>query len=41
MTLFLLVGIVVNVILTGLALFWVFRNMKPRDDSSKDRRDRD
>ena len=41
MTWFLLVGIVVNVILTGLALYWVFRNMKPRGDSGKNRKDRD
>jgi hypothetical protein len=40
-TWFLLVGIVVNVILTGLALYWVFRNTKPRDDSAKKRKDRD
>lgn len=41
MTWFLVFGIVVNVILTGLALYWVFRNMKPRDDVAKNRRDRD
>jgi hypothetical protein len=37
MTAFLLVGIVVNVLLTGLALYWVFRSMKPRDGSGKNR----
>lgn len=41
MTTFLLVGIVANVILTGLALYWVFKNMKSRDDSAKKRKDRD
>jgi hypothetical protein len=41
MSTFLLVGIVVNVTLTGLALYWVFKNMKPRSGSRKDEQDRD
>lgn len=28
---FWIVGIVLNVSLTGMALWWVFREMKPRD----------
>lgn len=31
MSTFWIVGIVVNVGLTGLALWWVFRQMKPRE----------
>lgn len=37
---FLIVGIVVNVLLTGLAIYWVVRNMKsgaPRRDEVKGR----
>jgi hypothetical protein len=32
---FWIVGIVVNVTLTGLALFWIFRQMKPRPRSDE------
>ena len=37
MTNFLLVGIIVNVVLTGLALYWVWRNMTPEKPDKKDR----
>ena len=36
MTNFLLVGIIVNVLLTGLAIYWVWRNMKPKGPGKKD-----
>lgn len=29
---FLIIGIVLNVGLTGLAVWWVWRNMKPKSD---------
>jgi hypothetical protein len=35
---FLLVGIVVNVLLTGLAIYWVWRNMKPKGTDKEDRK---
>jgi len=34
---FLLIGIIVNVALTGLAIYWVWRNMKPKESDKKDR----
>jgi len=34
---FLLIGIIVNVLLTGLAIYWVWRNMKPKGPDKKDR----
>ena len=34
---FLLVGIVVNALLTGLAIYWVWRNMKPKERGRKNR----
>ncbi len=37
MNTFLLVGIVVNVLLTGLAIYWVWRNMKSKGPDKKDR----
>ena len=33
---FLLIGIVVNVFLTGLAIYWVWRNMKKKEPDKKD-----
>jgi len=38
---FWIVGIVLNVSLTGLALWWVFREMKPRDTAQTARDDTD
>jgi hypothetical protein len=35
MSIFFLVGIVVNVLLTGLAIYWVWRNMKPKGPDNK------
>ena len=35
---FLLVGIIVNVLLTGLAIYWVWRNMKPKRPDKKNRK---
>ena len=34
---FLLVGIIVNVLLTGLAIYWVWRNMKSKGPDKNDR----
>lgn len=34
---FLLVGIIANVLLTGLAIYWVWRNMKTKAPDKKDR----
>lgn len=36
---FWIVGIVLNVSLTGLAIWWVFREMKPRDAAQAARDD--
>jgi hypothetical protein len=36
MNTFLLVGIIVNVLLTGLGIYWVVRNMKPKGNRKKD-----
>ena len=33
---FLLVGIIANVLLTGLAIYWVWRNMKSKSPDKKD-----
>ncbi|MDH4134035.1 MAG: hypothetical protein OEV31_04550 [Gammaproteobacteria bacterium] len=38
---FLLVGIVVNVLLTGLAIYWVVRNMKSGSSRRDDEKDGD
>jgi len=38
MNAFLLAGIIVNVVLTGLAIYWVLRNMKPKGSDKKDQK---
>ena len=38
---FWIVGIILNVSLTGLAIWWVRRAMKPRDDAVQADDDRD
>ncbi|HJW81154.1 MAG TPA: hypothetical protein VJ396_02835 [Acidiferrobacterales bacterium] len=38
MNTFLLVGIIANTLLTGLAIYWVWRNMKPKGPDKKDRK---
>jgi len=35
MNAFLLVGIIVNVLLTGLAIYWVWRSMRPKGPDKK------
>ena len=35
MSTFWIIGIVVNVTLTGLAIYWVVQQMKPRDKDEK------
>jgi heme/copper-type cytochrome/quinol oxidase subunit 4 len=38
MSLFWIVGIVLNVVLTGLAIWWVVRQMRRREDPPRDDR---